>query len=90
MDWDYVRHVRRAARALLALGGAMLFVPVVLYVFAPHSTSPMYQPEIATIPTSILVPALGYAGMVFGSVWMWRIYRAPTKDEAPTWRYRDR
>jgi hypothetical protein len=90
MNWDRVRGARNVARGLLVLGGAMFFAPLFLYLIAPSSGGHFYEPEIATIPTSLLTPALGIAGMLFGLAWMWWIYRAPTKFETPRWRYRDR
>ena len=49
----------------------------------------MISSNVAGIPTSMRVPAIGIAGVLFGLAWIWRIYRAPTKNDEALWRYRD-
>jgi hypothetical protein len=48
------------------------------------------EPEVAGIPTSTLSMVIGAIVALVGLVWMWRIYKAPTRFESARWRYRDR
>ena len=41
------------------------------------------------IPFYTLTLAVGVLGVLVGLVWMWRIYRAPTKVEGAHWRFHD-
>ena len=86
MDWERVESARWWGRALLVIAGLVIFSSVYMLVAAPKFTHDGPQPTIAGIPVALF----GYAGMLFGLVWMWRIYRAPTKSDGAVWRYRDR
>ena len=97
MDWDRIDAARRQARSIFAI----TFVVIGIAVFAaPASTferEPMfgYIPArltitgIAAIPIDFLLSAVGVVGVLIGLVWMWRIYRAPTRFEGAHWRFRD-
>ena len=85
MNWERVESVRWWGRALLVIAVLLVFTAFYMLVAAPKFPHDVPQPTVAGIP----IAAFGYAGMVFGLVWMWRIYRAPTKVESPRWRYRD-
>ena len=86
MDWDRVEAARRRGRALLLLAGILFFVALALGLFSP--ADPMFgdfRPAGWDLPPKVI----GFFGMLFGLVWMWRIYKAPTKDEGAHWRFRD-
>ena len=86
MNWDRVESVRWWARSLLVIAGILIVAPVFLWLSAPAFPYHSSEPTVAGVPITVF----GYAGMLFGLAWMWRIYRAPTKVESPRWRYRDR
>jgi hypothetical protein len=86
MNWERVEAVRWWARSLLVIASIVIVAPVFLWITAPAFTHDAPGPTIAGVPIEVY----GYAGMLFGMAWMWRIYRAPTKAETARWRYRDR
>ena len=90
MNWLRIRRSRLLARSLLVLGVALIALAVLLAVSAPSFMGGGREETIAGIPISALVVAKGFVGMLIGLAWMWRIYRAPTKSDGATWRYRDR
>ena len=91
MNWERVESVRWWARSLLVIAGILIVSPVVLWVSEPAFTGGLYESTVAGFPISLLPAAIGFAGMLFGLAWMWRIYKAPTKYEVGAhWRYRDR
>ena len=93
MDWDRVGGARRLARTILAIA-------VVATIFAAFSlmtsSDPMFggprsidsNREPITMPW--LLEVVGFVAALVGLAWMWRIYRAPTKNDEAVWRYRDR
>ena len=91
MNWDRVRIARQLARTLLAVGALATVLAVLRFLAAPNYPGPMfgYAPPVELVLLSILLPALGVGGAVFGLACMWRIYKAPTKDEGAHWRFRD-
>ena len=92
MNWDRVEAARQRGKALFAIAGFAILVAVLLLIPGPQSFQTMPQgdgPNVAGIPTSLLVPAVGIGGVLFGLAWMWRIYKAPTKHEGAHWRFRD-
>ena len=86
MNWERVDLVRWWGRALLVIAVLVIFTSVFMLIAAPKFTYDAPEPTIAGIPIAVF----GYAGMLFGLAWMWRIYRAPTKHGRAHWRYRDR
>ena len=91
MNWERVESVRWWARSLLVIAGIMIVTPVFLWVSAPRFIGGMDTDRTAAdMLTSDLPMAIGFAGMFLGLAWMWRIYRAPTKNDGAIWRYRDR
>ena len=91
MDWDRFYVARRLARSLLAVGVLATVVAVLWLIAPPNYPGPMfgYIPPAEVVLLSILLPALGVGGAVFGLAWMWRLYKAPTNDEGAHWRFRD-
>lgn len=63
-----------------------------LWVAAPQYIGPMFADEtrLIGVPASELILAVGGIGVAVGLLWMWRIYRAPTRTASGRWRYRDR
>ena len=87
MNWERVESVRWWARSLLVIAGLLIVAPVFLWISAPAFTYDAPEPTLAGIPIFVF----GYAGMLCGLVWMWRIYKAPTRyEDRALWRYRDR
>ena len=73
------------------LGVALVAVPVLWFIVGPAYPGGWSEEQaVIGIPISALLVAKGFAGMLIGLAWMWRIYRAPTRTESATWRYRDR
>jgi hypothetical protein len=86
MNWERIESVRWWGRALLVIAGLLIISSVFILVSAPAFT---YEPPKSTV-AGVAISAFGYAGMLFGLVWMWRIHRAPTTNDSARWRYRDR
>jgi hypothetical protein len=91
MNWRRVTLARQSARALLAtpvIVGVFLFV--VVPSFAEPTIGGRVEPRtLVGIPIGTVALAVGVVGLFIGYVWMWRIYRAPTKYEGAHWRFRD-
>jgi hypothetical protein len=73
------------------VAGFAILLAFLLPIFTPRSLGDNRAggPEVAGIPTSMLLPVIGISGVLFGLAWMWRIYKVPTKYESAHWRYRD-
>ena len=92
MNWHRIDIARARARGLFMIAGLAILVAALLQIVAPKGPTPMFDNRvtIADIPATMLLTAIGIGGVIFGLVWMWRIYKAPTKDDSALWRYRDR
>ena len=95
MNWERVNSARGRSKALLIVATLLVVFPILSFVAAPMGPTPMFgfELKVAGIPFSWLSLAIGFlgtVGMLFGLAWMWRIYRAPTKDDGALWSYRDR
>ena len=91
MNWERVESVRWWGRSLLVIAAIVIVTPVFLWVSAPgFSYGNSHAPTVAGMLISDLSTVFGYAGMLLGLAWMWRIYKAPTKYDGALWRYRDR
>jgi hypothetical protein len=90
MDWDRFHVARRSARSVLAVGVLATIFAALWFIAGPNYPGPMFGDfrPIEQVRLATLLPALGVGGVVFGLAWMWRIYKAPTKDGAH-WRFRD-
>jgi hypothetical protein len=86
MNRKRVELARAWGRGLIAIAVLLIVFAGFLFVAAPAWADPMF----AWGSTFVLAFGIGLGGMFFGLVWMWRLYRAPTRYESPTWRYRDR
>ena len=76
------------ARAELAGAAFVGFVLApFLYVAAPGGIEPMFSTP--DWQKTALV-GVGFAGILFGFLWMVRIYRADPEPDQRAWRYRDR
>ena len=91
MDWDRFYVARRSARSVLAIGALATMFAVLWFITGPNHPGPMFGDfrPAEQVLLSNLLPALGVGGVIFGLAWMWRIYKAPTKDEGAHWRFRD-
>ena len=103
MNWDRVESARTKARFMLAVPfisiGFLAFVAIAAPGFSGASFGP--PPPVLTmtgiepshgatgIPINLVPPLVGVFGLLIGSVWMWKLYRAPTKNDEAIWRYRD-
>ena len=47
------------------------------------------SPDVLGLPVSALPLVFGALGVVIGYVWMWKLYRAPTRFEGARWRFHD-
>ena len=84
MDWDRIESARNGARSIFAIA----FLAIALVAFAASAPdSP--GPSALGMPFTTLTLAVGVFGVLVGLVWMWRIYRAPTKVEGAHWRFHD-
>jgi hypothetical protein len=91
MNWDRIEKARNRGRLLLGIPILLIVLHVFGWTSAPRFIGGMYEgPRVAGVLVSDLLTVAGVVGVVVGFVWMWRIYRAPTKVKAPLWRYRDR
>ena len=101
MDWERVEAARRQARSILAITFVVIGLAVFLWVAARPFSEPSFGP---TPPTFVLttsgiegsppasgipIDLVGVFGVLIGSAWMWRIYRAPTRLEGAHWRFHD-
>ena len=87
MNWKRVTRARRIARLLLAFAVLLAVYPLFLWI-AGGLTDPSFGPT-PPMWLMLLPYGIGTAGVLFGLAWMWRIYKAPTKDEGARWRFRD-
>ena len=103
MDWDRVATARAKARFLLAIPFIVVAFLVFAGVASPRGQTPMFGPTVVLtmtgiessldadgIPIDMIPQAVGVLGVLIGLAWMWRIYRAPTRNDEAVWRYRDR
>ena len=95
MDWERVDSARRRARVILAIPWLAICFVVFAWIAAPAFTEPSYggnraQPAVVLgIPFSAVPLVVGALGFAFGYVWMWKLYRAPTRFEGAHWRFHD-
>ena len=90
MDWERVGAARRRARIVLIVTGVILAVPALLWLAQPEFAGGPPEGAATFPPVALAVLGIGLAGILIGAAWMWRIYRAPTRDDEARWRYRDR
>jgi hypothetical protein len=91
MDWDRVESARRWGRLMLGIPWFALGLVVLLWVAAPASPFLGNRPDNAggLLGLIDILPAVGVLGWLTGYVWMWKLYRAPTKFEGAHWRFHD-
>ena len=95
MNWERIESARNKARFLLALPWLVIAFLVFGWVAAPSFTQTSIgdnraQPAVLLgIPFSALPLVVGAFGVVIGYVWMWKLYRAPTRVEGAHWRFHD-
>ena len=94
MNWERIESARTRARFLLALPWLVIAFLVFAWVAAPvhaafHSSN--RTDSRGRAGDTVLRPPSGGRGFrgVIGYVWMWRIYRAPTRFEGAHWRFHD-
>jgi hypothetical protein len=79
------RRGRRLAHAIFAVGLIPLGLAAFFFIAAPNFTGGFYDPG----PIGLIIPAIGFAALFVGLVWMIRILRADPEPDAKSWRYRD-
>jgi hypothetical protein len=79
---------RKLGRFELAVAFAAIPFSLFLLVAAPGSTGPMFVSERVRL-LEVLIPAIGFGGMVVGLAWMIRIHRADPEAGERSWRYHD-
>jgi hypothetical protein len=89
MDRDRVYAARRLARSVFAVSWIAIVLAVPFASIGPGDPTFGYIPSAEQVLFSWLLSGIGIGGTVFGLVWMWRIYRAPTCVGSARWRYRD-
>jgi hypothetical protein len=90
MDWDRIEWARRWARSQFVIAGFAIFLCLLVWIAAPGFTEPTFGPGLP-LWTTLGPTAIGIAGVIFGLIWMWRIYKGPTRyEDRALWRYRDR
>ena len=79
---------RDLARAALAIAAILGFIVVpFLYVAAPGGIEPMfYEPPWQ----ETALAAIGFVGILIGSIWIVRIDRTDPEPDQRAWRYRER
>ena len=77
------------ARLELAIAAIGVIVVIAIPILYPAPTS-MISPFPAPPVLFTLMPIAAGLMAVFGLGWMVRIWRGPTRDLPPSWRYRDR
>ena len=95
MDWERVESAPNGgARVMLAIPWFAICFVLFAWMAAPAFTEPSFggprvQPAgVLGIPFSA-VELVGALGFVIGYVWMWKLYRAPTRFEGAHWRFHD-
>jgi hypothetical protein len=83
---------RQQARAIILLTVLVLGVAAFLFIASPGGPSPMATEDTHVDALAILVPLVGIAMLLFGLLWMVRIYRSAVDVEPDhgNWRYRSR
>ena len=94
MDWERVDSARRRARFILAIPWLGVGFLMFKWAAAPSFTEPSFggnRGEPAYMPGIPLsaVEVVGALRFVIGYVWMWKLYRAPTRFEGAHWRFHD-
>jgi hypothetical protein len=89
MDWDRVYAARRWARSVFAVAWIAIVLAVPFASTGPGDPTLGFIPSAEQVLFSWLLSGIGIGGVVFGLVWMWRIYRAPTRVDSARWRYRE-
>jgi hypothetical protein len=77
---------RDLARDALAIAAILGFVVApFIYIAAPGGFEPMfYEPPWQ----QTALAAIGFAGILFGSIWIVRIYSTDPEPDQRSWRYR--
>ena len=91
MNWERIESARMTARFMLAIPWVAIALLGFAEVSAPAGPTPMFDHRVRVLglPISELLVAVGVVGLVVGFVWMWKLYRAPTKYEGAHWRFHD-
>jgi hypothetical protein len=92
MDWERVASARRWGRLMLGIPWLALGFVVFFWVAAPSQQwQGSNRPDNAGGLLGLIdhVTLVGALGFVSGYVWMWKLYRAPTRFEGAHWRFHD-
>jgi hypothetical protein len=92
MNWERIELARARARFMLAIPWLAIGFVVFLWVAAPASSwRGSNRPDNAGGLLGLIdyVTLAGAFGFVIGYVWMWKLYRAPTRFEGAHWRFHD-
>ena len=92
MNWERIDSARRWGR--LMLGIPWLVTGIVVFLWVAFPADPWRGSNRTGNPGGLLglidfLPAVGALGWLIGYVWMWKLYRAPTKFEWAHWRFHD-
>ena|SRR5215207_9882232 len=97
MNSERIESARARARFLLAIPWLVISFLVLVPTSEP-SIGPTFlvtisgiqvSPRATGIPIDTVALVVGVLGALIGFVWMWRIYRAPTRVEGAAWRFHD-
>lgn len=88
MDDDRTRGWLMARVELAVAVIAVLIYPVWLTA-DPNMYAPMFGTRAYPMAFDVLLPIVGEIVMLLALVWMIRIWRGPTREAPPVWRYRD-
>jgi len=90
MNWERVDSARRWGRLMLGIPWFAMGFVVFLWLAAPASRFSNRRDTAGGFLGLIdYVTLVGAVGWLIGYVWMWRLYRAPTKLERAHWRFHD-
>jgi len=91
MNWERIDSARRWGRLMLGIPWFAIGFVVFLWVAAPASQGFSNRTENAggLLGLVDIPPLVGALGFVIGYIWMWKLYRAPTRFEGAHWRFHD-
>jgi hypothetical protein len=76
------------ARLELAIAAIAVLTLPILWVASPDTLALPMAGRV-NLPILAFIPVLAEIAMLVGFTWMVRIWRGPTRESPPAWRYRD-
>jgi hypothetical protein len=92
MNWERIDSARRWGRLMLGIPWLAIGLVVFSWVAVPDTSwRGSNRPDNAGGLLGLIdvLPLVGALGVFIGYVWMWKLYRAPTKFEGARWRFHE-